>query len=148
MAGTVFAWTRTWHRFGGAEDLGSRFVTALVTLSDEQDLFGLHDDAATQAHLDALPCPELVVKRGAARIEAGQQPLGIGDDVGMQIARMGVERRQLAGDRLDHAAVAMAQRGDVVIGIEVGGAIAIVEPHALPSDKMQRLFVKQPIGRA
>jgi uncharacterized OB-fold protein len=34
MTGTVFAWTRTWHRFGGAEDLGSPFVTALVTLAD------------------------------------------------------------------------------------------------------------------
>jgi uncharacterized OB-fold protein len=34
LSGTVFAWTRTWHRFGGAESFGSPFVTVLVTLSD------------------------------------------------------------------------------------------------------------------
>jgi len=38
---------------------------ALMTLSDEQELFALHDTTATQAHIDALPCGELVVKRGA-----------------------------------------------------------------------------------
>jgi 2-dehydro-3-deoxygluconokinase len=39
---------------------------ALLTLSDEQELFGLDDERSTQAHIAALPCPELVVKRGAA----------------------------------------------------------------------------------
>ena len=62
MAGTVFAWTRTWHRFGGAEDLGSRFVTALVTLSEvpvrligvmEGDEAGLKVGSAVTGRIDS-----------------------------------------------------------------------------------------------
>ena len=34
LAGSVFSWTRTWHKFGGAEGLETPFVTALVTLAD------------------------------------------------------------------------------------------------------------------
>jgi len=34
LAGEVFAWTRTWHPFAGAEGLEKPFVTVLVTLSD------------------------------------------------------------------------------------------------------------------
>ena len=33
-AGAVFAWTRTWHQFGGTEDIGTPFVTAVVVLDD------------------------------------------------------------------------------------------------------------------
>ena len=34
LAGSVFSWTRTWHKFGGAEGLETPFVTVLVTLAD------------------------------------------------------------------------------------------------------------------
>jgi uncharacterized OB-fold protein len=34
LAGSIFSWTRTWHRFGGAESLGSPFVTVLVSLAE------------------------------------------------------------------------------------------------------------------
>jgi uncharacterized protein len=33
LAGAVFTWTRTHHRFGGTEGLALPYVTALVTLS-------------------------------------------------------------------------------------------------------------------
>lgn len=32
LSGTIFAWTRTHHRFGGTEGLDLPYVTALVTL--------------------------------------------------------------------------------------------------------------------
>lgn len=34
LAGSIFTWTRTHHRFGGTEGLTLPFVTALVTLAD------------------------------------------------------------------------------------------------------------------
>ncbi len=61
MAGAVFAWTRTWHRFGGAEGFGSPFVTALVTLADapvrligvmEGDEAGLKVGSAVTGRID------------------------------------------------------------------------------------------------
>ena len=34
MEGDVFSWTRTWHRFGGAEGLDLPFVTVVVSLPE------------------------------------------------------------------------------------------------------------------
>jgi uncharacterized protein len=34
LAGSIFAWTRTHHRFGGTEGLALPYATALVLLSD------------------------------------------------------------------------------------------------------------------
>lgn len=34
MAGTIFTWTRTHHRFGGTEGIKLPYVTALVELAD------------------------------------------------------------------------------------------------------------------
>jgi 2-dehydro-3-deoxygluconokinase len=40
--------------------------TALITLDDHQTLFAPESEAAALAHAQALPVPELVIKRGAA----------------------------------------------------------------------------------
>ncbi|MCY1300432.1 hypothetical protein D9M70_499950 [compost metagenome] len=40
----------------------------------------------------------------------------------------------------------MAERGDVVIGVEVAFAGRVVEKNAFAAHKMQRLFVKQAVG--
>jgi len=34
MAGTVFSWTRTWHRFALTEDIDLPYVSAVITVDD------------------------------------------------------------------------------------------------------------------
>lgn len=34
MTGTVFSWTRTWHRFALTEDLALPYVSAVITVDD------------------------------------------------------------------------------------------------------------------
>lgn len=34
MTATVFSWTRTWHRFGGTEDLEIPFTSVLAEVND------------------------------------------------------------------------------------------------------------------
>ncbi len=55
LCGTVFSWTRTWHRFGGAEGFATPFVTALVTL-----------DGAPVRLIGVLEGEETALKIGAA----------------------------------------------------------------------------------
>ncbi len=61
---------RLWADLDTARDAFKRFTTlasiALVTLDDEQALWGEADAGVQLARTLALPCPEVVVKRGAA----------------------------------------------------------------------------------
>ena len=34
LTGTIFTWTRTWHKFGGTEGIDKPFVTVLVSLAE------------------------------------------------------------------------------------------------------------------
>ena len=67
LTGTVFAWTRTWHRFGGAESFGSPFVSALVQLAEvpvrligvlEANESALRIGAAVTGRIDRTPFGE------------------------------------------------------------------------------------------
>lgn len=46
LTGEIFTWTRTWHPFGGLEEIGVPFVTAVVALDDAPPLrmVGIYDD--------------------------------------------------------------------------------------------------------
>jgi len=63
--------------------------------------------------------------------EEGQQALGIGQDAVVQVAGVRGERRGLLGHRLDNRGVAMADRGDVVVAVEIGEALWVEKMHAL-----------------
>jgi len=47
----------------------------------------------------------------------------------------------LTGDRLGHARVAVADDGDVVVGVEQSISVAVVEPHAFAPDDVDRVPV-------
>ncbi|GHC21608.1 hypothetical protein GCM10007291_20920 [Gemmobacter nanjingensis] len=55
---------------------------------------------------------------------------------------MGIQRGRLLADRLDHARVAMADMGDVVIAIEVFAPPGIPHPDALAPDDMYRIVIE------
>lgn len=80
--------------------------------------------------------------------EIAQQPLGIVQDRFVQIARMGIELAGLVGERRHDMGVAMPDRSDVVVDVEIGAAFRIVEPDAFAADHMHRIGIEQPIGRA
>lgn len=48
MTGTLFTWTRTWHRFAGTEGIEVPFVIALVELpaAGNRRILGLFDGQA------------------------------------------------------------------------------------------------------
>lgn len=80
--------------------------------------------------------------------QGGEQPLGVVEHTFVQVARVGVEHAGLAGNGLDHVRVAMADRGDVVVGVEMGPALGVVQPHAFATHRVQRRVVEQAVGRA
>ena len=80
--------------------------------------------------------------------EMREETLGIGQDRLVQVAGVGGERRGLLCHRLNHAGVAMADGGDVVVAVEVGGPVGGVEVDALPTGEVDRGFVEEPVGGA
>ena len=56
-----------------------------------------------------------------------RQPLGVAVDVVVEVARVGVEQRDLALHRADHARVAVPHEGHVVVDVEEGAAGLVVE---------------------
>ncbi len=67
LSGSVFSWTRTWHKFGGAESFDIPFATALVTLAEvpvrligavEGSEAGLHIGASVTGRIGRTPFGE------------------------------------------------------------------------------------------
>ena len=77
------------------------------------------------------------------RRKGRQKPVGIGVDAVVQIARMDVELGDLPADRLDHARMAMPDRGDVVVDVEIAAPLGVVHPDAFGADHPDRLFVEK-----
>ena len=75
------------------------------------------------------------------------EPLRIADDVVVQVARVRVQRRRLAGQRGDHVRMAMPDRGHIVIAVEVAPPIRVEEPGALAAHEVHRAVVEQPVAR-
>ena len=78
--------------------------------------------------------------------EEGEEALGIGEDAVVEVAGVGGQRGSLLGQCPDHAGVAMADRGDVVVAVKVGVPLRVVEVDALSPDKVDRGFIEQPVG--
>jgi hypothetical protein len=79
---------------------------------------------------------------------AGEQAFGQREDGVVQVARVGRQRPHLAADRLGHRGMTMAERGDVVVDVEVAAAFGVDQPDAVAAHDVQRVFVHQPVGRA
>ena len=78
----------------------------------------------------------------------GQQCLGVIEHAIMQIPGVAGKYCRLLRRGRNYIRVAMAHRGHVVIGIQIGIAVLVVEPDTLPSHQMHGRFIKQPVGGA
>ena len=118
---------------------------------------GLGDDEARPAG-EALGQPQrkvVALAPGAGEDDIGEpgregleQPLRVVVHVVVEIARVGVERGGLLGDRLHHARMAMSDRSDIVVDVEIAAAIGIEHPNALGADHPDRPLVDQNRGSA
>lgn len=139
---------RLWADPDTARAAFSRFSAlasiALVTLDDEQALWGESDAGVQLTRTLALPCPELVVKRGAAATLvrlAGQAPAEVptervdqvvdttaagdsfaGGYLAARLAGVGAEAAAAAGNRL--AARVVQHRGAVIPAAAMADLIA------------------------
>ncbi|MDT4836700.1 hypothetical protein FQZ97_704100 [compost metagenome] len=74
------------------------------------------------------------------------QLLGVAENLLVHVACMGVERRQLLRDGLDHAWVAMAHRRHVVVAVQVLLSIRAVHVHAFRAHELHGVLVHQLVG--
>ena len=77
--------------------------------------------------------------------QGGEQPFRVVEDGLVQIARVRVEDGSLSRHRFHDMRVAVSDRCDVIITVEIAIAGRVVEPDAFASDKFYRLFVEQPV---
>ena len=75
------------------------------------------------------------------------QALGQLDDVFVEIARVGVERRGLTGDGVDNPRVSVPDHRHVVVGVEVAAAVGGLHPGARTADQVKRTPIAQPLER-
>ena len=61
----------------------------------------------------------------------------------MQIARVGIQGFSLLFQRRDNMWMAVADIGDIVIGIEVAPAVGVEQPHAVAAYQMKRASVEK-----
>ena len=66
----------------------------------------------------------------------------------VQIARIGGQCLHLPADRLGHRRVAMPERRDVVVGVEIAAPLRVDQPGAFAPHDVQRPLVHQAVGRA
>ena len=77
-----------------------------------------------------------------------EQPFGQLENRIVQIAGVGGESLHLPAYRLGYRRMAMSERGDVVVDVEVAAPFRIDQPHTFAAHNVQGMFVHQPIGRA
>ena len=82
------------------------------------------------------------------RRHCGQQALGIVQHALVQVAGVGVQSRRLLRDGLHHLGLRMADRGHVVVSVQIAPTRGIEQPHTFAAHQLQRLFVEQPVGGA
>jgi hypothetical protein len=107
----------------------------------------LGDDGGVAAGIGGRHPPGQLVGLGArggeqARVErpghGREQPLGELHDAVVQVPGVGVEDEELAAHRLGHRGVGVPDDGDVVVGVEVPGAVGGEQPRAITADDVQR----------
>ena len=127
----------------GAE-VGHPSGGAVVAVLDDQR-------AAAAGPLGGEPPGELVGLGAGRREEDGVEPVGHGrddplgqlDDLGVEVARVGVEPTKLPPDPEGDRRVGVADDGDVVVGVEVATTVGGGQPGALAADDLQRLVVEE-----
>ena len=70
-----------------------------------------------------------------------RQALGIGDDIVVQVAGIGVERRRLLRHRLHDGRMGVADVADIVEAVEIGAAAVVDQPDAFAAHELDRLVV-------
>ncbi len=80
--------------------------------------------------------------------EMTQQLLGIGDDAFIEITRVYIEAGGLVGNRRDDTRVAMADAWHIVVGVEIGVAIRVIEADAVRPFEMDRFLIEHAIRLA
>ena len=75
--------------------------------------------------------------------EGGGERLGIVEDLLVQITGREIERPGLPAERVHHMGMAMADMGHVVVGVEIGPALAVPDPDPLPSHQVERPVVEE-----
>ena len=73
------------------------------------------------------------------------QALSVFDDGISEVPRVGVQRRDLRTDRLGDRGVAVPDRGNVIVRVEVVAAVHAAEPQPLGALHRHRLTVKQSV---
>lgn len=114
-----------------------------------------HDEAAFAGGADGHPHGQIVglaARTGQDRMrqmrgERGAQPLQIAFNDLAQVAAVDVQKADLATDGLDHHRVTMADRGHVVVAIQVARAIRRLEPGARAALQLKRFAIEQDRGR-
>jgi hypothetical protein len=66
----------------------------------------------------------------------------------LDVAGVGVDCRQLAGDRLDHVGVGVSDARNVVVGVEVVVAVPVDQVGSMTGDEFDRLPVHQHVAGA
>ena len=114
-----------------------------------------HDDALA-AGVELRAAYSQVVGLGARAHEhdavelvrhGGQQILRVIQDVLMHVARVGVQQLHLARDGLGDRRVAVAHGRDVVVHVQILGAVGVEQTRAAAAHQMQRVLVEQAVAR-
>jgi hypothetical protein len=71
--------------------------------------------------------------------QGAEQTLGVGQHAFVQVARMGIEGAGLARDGLHHVRMAVPDRSDVVVGIQIALAVGVVQPDAIAATRCSGL---------
>ena len=108
------------------------------------------DDPALAGHgLDHAQGNVIRLRAGAGQdrgrqvaVKGRRQSLNIVENATVRVAGVGVERRSLPRDRLDHMGVAVADVGHVVVAVQVPAAVAVPDPDPLTTDQRHRLIVE------
>ena len=82
------------------------------------------------------------------RRERREQLLGVVDRRLRQVPRVRVQPRRLLGDGRDDPRMRVPDRRDVVVRVEVVGAVAVEQVRALAAHELERLAVEEPVGGA
>ena len=75
-------------------------------------------------------------------LELAGQPFDVIQNIIVQVARVGVQRRRLFRDRLDHLGVAVADMRHIVVAVQIGPAVLVPHMHARGAGDMHRVVVK------
>ena len=145
-------WERRGPRFAAAAAWTVKFVGADVDERGRVAVVGVfEDDNVFAAGMGAGQAQSEFVGFAAGIHEVAdaqwirqktREPLGVADDVVVQIASVGVEESDLILDGTNHTRVAVADERDVVVDVEKSAAGIVVEVLHPAAHNFERLVVR------